>query len=52
VEIYDVIGVLMQSTNLSPALSEGEGARIDVSHLATGVYFVKIGGMVEKFVKM
>jgi len=50
-EIYDVMGILIQTTNLTPALSEGEGARIDVSLLAPGVYFVKIGDRVEKFVK-
>jgi len=58
VEIYDVMGMKIHSTNLSPALSEGEGVRIDVSNLAPGVYFVKISGsngacsIVNKFVKM
>jgi hypothetical protein len=39
--------------SLSPTLSEGEGVvRIDVSHLAPGVYFVRVGNFVRKFVKM
>jgi len=51
VEIYNVMGVLIHSTNLTPALTRGEGVRIDVSNLTPGVYFVKVGGIVEKFVK-
>ena len=53
IEIYDVMGMKIQSTpfNLTPTLSEGEGARIDISNLTPGVYFVKIGDRVEKFVK-
>ena len=53
IEIYDVMGMKIQSTpfNLTPALSEEERARIDISNLTPGVYFVKIGDRVEKFVK-
>ncbi len=40
------------SDNLTPTLSKGEGVRIDVSNLSPGVYFVKIGGKVQKFVKI
>ncbi len=54
IEIYDVMGIKVQTIpyNLTPALSEGEGVRIDVSKLSHGVYFVKFGDRVEKFVKM
>ncbi len=38
-------------TYLSPALSKGEGERIDISLLPEGVYFVKIGNSFVKFVK-
>ena len=53
VEIYDVMGVLIHSTPSAsqPPLNEGN-LRIDVSNLSPGVYFVKIGGKVEKFIKM
>jgi len=52
IEIYDVMGVLIHSYNLTPALSDGEGARIDITNLAPGVYFIKMGDRVEKFIKM
>jgi hypothetical protein len=39
--------------NLTPTLSEGEGVvRLDVSSLSPGVYFVRVGDVVRKFVKM
>jgi hypothetical protein len=45
-----VLGVKVKT--LSPALSQSERElRIDVSHLPTGIYFIKIGDKVEKFVK-
>ena len=50
VQIFDMLGIEIK--DLTPALSEGEGVRIDVSHLAAGVYFIRIGDKVEKFVKM
>jgi len=52
VEIYDVMGLLIHSTPSAsqPPLNEGN-LRIDISNLSTGVYFVKIGDKVEKFVK-
>jgi hypothetical protein len=49
-KIYNAMGECVM--NLTPALSEGEGARIDVSQLAAGVYFVKAGDRVEKFTKI
>jgi hypothetical protein len=40
VEVFDVVGVKVKY--LTPALSEGEGVRVEVSSLAAGIYFVKI----------
>jgi photosystem II stability/assembly factor-like uncharacterized protein len=52
VRIYDVLGVEVINSTLTPALSlKGEGVRINVSHLSPGVYFVRIGDVVRKFVK-
>jgi len=51
IQVFNMLGVEVK--DLTPALSKnGEGVRIDVSDLPAGVYFVRIGGMVEKFVKM
>jgi hypothetical protein len=51
VKVYDVLGNVVLT--LTPALSlKGEGVKIDVSGLAAGVYFVRIGGNMYKFVKM
>jgi hypothetical protein len=36
----------------TPPYQGGESVRIDVSGLSPGVYFVKIGEQVSKFVKM
>src|SRR5690606_19902338 len=48
IRIFNTLGI-----DLTPDLSiNGEEVRIDVSHLPAGVYFVKIDGMVKKFVKM
>jgi hypothetical protein len=48
IRIFNTLGI-----DLTPDLSiNGEEVRIDVSHLPAGVYFVKIGDIVEKFVKM
>ena len=50
VMIYDVLG---QNYDLTPALSiNGEGVKIDVSGLVPGMYFVRIGDKVIKFVKI
>ena len=47
IEIYGVEGQLLQSTIVNPQ-SE---ITIDVSHLASGMYFLKAGNKVVKFVK-
>jgi hypothetical protein len=50
VRIYNVFG---QSINPTPALpASRQGVRIDVTGLVPGVYFVRIGDKVKKFVKM
>jgi hypothetical protein len=51
VKVYDVLGNVVLT--LTPTLSlQGEGIKVDVSGLAAGVYFVRIGGDIYKFVKM
>jgi hypothetical protein len=53
VRIFDLLGMEITTPNLTPTLSEGEGVvRLDVSHLSPGVYFVRVGNMVRKFVKI
>ena len=49
VQIFDVLGIEVLSVGTGFDLST---QRIDVSHLPTGVYFIRIGDKVEKFVKM
>jgi hypothetical protein len=51
VKIYDVLGVCVLTHPLAPS-REGETVRLDVSGLAAGVYFVRLGGRMYKFVKM
>jgi len=54
VEIYDVMGILIQTDTIHPMT---KSHRMNIEHLAPGVYFVKISGsngayaIVEKFVK-
>jgi hypothetical protein len=51
--IFDILGIEQSTTNLTPTLSEGEGAvRLNVSSLSPGVYFVRVGDVVRKFVKI
>ncbi len=49
VKIFNTFGQCV--SHLTPTLSKGEGVRIDVSQLPVGVYFVRVGNRVEKFVK-
>jgi len=46
-QIFDVLGIEVGQSSLI----DGNN-RIDISHLPAGVYFVRIGNKVEKFVKM
>jgi hypothetical protein len=48
-QIFDVLGIELMSVETGLDLSK---QRIDVSNLPAGVYFIRIDGMVEKFVKM
>jgi hypothetical protein len=58
VQIFDVLGLEVAQTpssvnkmnNTQTWVSELQ--RIDISHLPAGVYFIRIGDKVEKFVKM
>ncbi len=52
IEIYDIMGILIQTTPSAsqPHLQEGN-FMIDISKLPTGIYFIKIGDRVEEFVK-
>jgi hypothetical protein len=53
VRIFDILGIEQSTPNLTPTLSKGEGVlRLDVSSLSPGVYFVRIGNEVRKFVKI
>jgi hypothetical protein len=51
VKVYDVLGVCVATHPLAPP-REGVAIRRDVSGLAAGVYFVRVGGKMYKFVKM
>jgi len=48
VEIYDVVGQIVGSYRIRPENTE---TIIDISHLANGLYFLKIDGKVLKVVK-
>ncbi len=54
VRIYDVLGEIQTTPSLrdTPPWKGGAKARIDVSSLAPGMYFVRIGDRVQKFVKI
>jgi hypothetical protein len=47
VQIFDVLGIEVGQSSLIDG-----NIRIDVSHLPAGVYFIRFGDKVEKFVKM
>jgi hypothetical protein len=48
-QIYDISGRVLSPTPLQ--IGEEQGVRINVSHLPSGVYFLKIGDKQGKFVK-
>jgi hypothetical protein len=52
--IFDLLGIEFTSPSLrdTPPSQGGEKVRIDVSHLSPGVYFVRAGNIVQKFVKL
>ncbi|MBX3042141.1 MAG: T9SS type A sorting domain-containing protein [Ignavibacteriae bacterium] len=49
VQIFDMLGLEVLSVGIGLDLST---QKIDVSHLPAGVYIIRIGNIVEKFVKM
>lgn len=51
IEIYDVMGVLIKTTLVETQNIVSRHQRIDISNISPGVYFVKIGDKIEKFVK-
>ncbi len=52
VRIFDVFGELVSTSVCSADTSAGGGQKIDVSGLPSGVYFVRIGDKVSKFIKI
>jgi hypothetical protein len=52
VRVYILLGNVVVDTPPGPLLIEGERIRLDVSGLAKGVYFVRVGGRMLKFVKL
>jgi hypothetical protein len=52
VQIFDMLGIDVSSAGWGVSGADGGGFRIDVSHLPTGVYFIRIGDKAAKFVKM
>ncbi len=53
VRIYNVLGEIQTTVNPTPTLpASREGARIDVSGLAPGMYFAQIGDKLCKFIKI
>ncbi len=51
VKVYDVSGNIVLTHPLAPS-REGETIRIDVSGLSAGVYFVRVGDKMYKFLKL
>ena len=51
IEIYDVVGQLLYQINKSTNNQINKEISIDVSHLAAGMYFLKVDNKVVKFVK-
>ena len=52
VQIFSTLGIDVSPAGGGVNGVDGGGFRIDISHLPSGVYFIKIGDRVEKFVKM
>jgi hypothetical protein len=48
IQIFDMLGVAVLSVEQTPSSVQ----RLDISNLPPGIYFIKIGNRVEKFVKM
>jgi WD40 repeat protein len=52
IQIFNTLGIEVSSAGEGVNEVDGGGYRIDISNLPVGVYFIKIGDRVEKFVKM
>jgi hypothetical protein len=53
IQIFDILGIEMSSAGGGVNEVYGGGSiRIDISNLSAGVYFIRIGDKVEKFLKM
>ena len=50
-QIFSVVGQVVMQGSTSPNPSKGGEFSIDVSHLASGLYFLKVDGKVVRFVK-
>jgi hypothetical protein len=51
--IYNILGIEFTTPSLrdTPPCQGGEIIRLDISQLAPGVYFVRVGDKVQKFIK-
>ena len=52
IKIYNIFGQNVSTPVCSAATPASGGQRIDVSGLAPGIYFVRIGDRVQKFIKI
>jgi len=50
IKIYNTFGQCVMQSSLPSPFGEGQGVRLDVSHLPTGIYFLRAGNHIEKFV--
>ena len=50
IEIYDVYGRMLQTISRKSEIGKSE-IKIDVSHLPSGIYFLRVGNRTAKFVK-
>ncbi len=52
VQIFNTLGIDVSPAGGGVSGVDGGGFRMDISHIPAGVYFIRIGNKVEKFVKM
>jgi len=51
ITIYDIYGRKISNYNCHPEQSEGSVVTINISNLQNGIYFIKAGSEVAKFIK-
>jgi ligand-binding sensor domain-containing protein len=51
-QIFDILGIDVSPAGGGVSRADGGGFKIDISHLHAGVYYLRIGNNVEKFLKM